>query len=96
MEEAEAVLARTVRIGPVASDTQIVRAMPLGVRLQVHGKAFTIGGRRLRLNGVTYGPFAPNAAGAAKCRRPAITAIVINALVIRISILLAGHHSYSV
>jgi hypothetical protein len=61
--EAEAVLARTVSSGPVASDFQIERATPSGERLQVHGKAFTIGGRRLRINGVTYGPFAPNAAG---------------------------------
>jgi GT2 family glycosyltransferase len=32
-------------------------------RLRVDGKFFARGGRRLRIQGVTYGPFAPNAAG---------------------------------
>ena len=32
-------------------------------RWQVMGKAFTLGGRRAHLRGVTYGPFPPNGAG---------------------------------
>lgn len=32
-------------------------------RVQVHGKSLAIDGRRMRINGVTYGPFALNAAG---------------------------------
>src|SRR5437763_5909269 len=37
-------------------------AAPAG-RLRVDGKFFARGGRRLRVHGVTYGPFAPNADG---------------------------------
>jgi glycosyltransferase involved in cell wall biosynthesis len=32
-------------------------------RVRVDGQAFALGNRRLRIQGVTYGPFAPNAAG---------------------------------
>src|SRR5688500_1144468 len=32
-------------------------------RVRVDGLGFTRGGRRLRVRGMTYGPFAPNAAG---------------------------------
>ncbi|MGE5192535.1 MAG: glycosyltransferase [Deltaproteobacteria bacterium] len=63
MKDIEAVLARTERLGPNARDFIVERAVPPAERLQVHGKAFTVGGRRMRINGVTYGPFAANAAG---------------------------------
>src|SRR5436190_17078225 len=33
------------------------------VRVQVRGKSLSIDGRRMRINGVTYGPFALNATG---------------------------------
>src|SRR5262249_45923001 len=38
-------------------------ARPLEGRAQVAGKFFARGGSRLRLRGVTYGPFAPDALG---------------------------------
>jgi GT2 family glycosyltransferase len=63
VNEVEAVPARTARGGLDATESFIEKAVLPGRRLQVHGKAFTIGGRQIRINGVTYGPFAANADG---------------------------------
>src|SRR5436305_1802377 len=48
-------------IGTGFSRNGLVTA-PAG-RVRVDGKFFARGGRRLRVHGVTYGPFAPNADG---------------------------------
>ena len=39
------------------------RAAAARPRVRVEGQAFSFAGKRLRVQGVTYGPFAPNAAG---------------------------------
>jgi GT2 family glycosyltransferase len=58
----EVLLAGTER-ARIASDPGFPRPVFLAERIEVEGKAFTLGGRRMRINGVTYGPFAPDALG---------------------------------
>ena len=44
------------------SSTGVV-SLATGRRVRVHGKLFARGEERMRLRGLTYGPFAPNAEG---------------------------------
>ncbi len=63
MEEAEIVL-EAPRVTESNGERPVKgAAFPSGARMRVHGKAFLRGGQPMHLNGVTYGPFAPNAAG---------------------------------
>lgn len=63
MENAELVLAKPPGLEPDSNPLIAATTAPVLDRMRVHGKGFTIGGRRIRINGVTYGPFALNAAG---------------------------------
>src|SRR4051794_35993079 len=66
MIEEEADMAREATVGPDAGRSSL-GAQPedgscASSRLRVNGKFFTRQGRRVRLQGVTYGPFAPDEA----------------------------------
>lgn len=63
MEDIETVSRKTA-IAPLEGGLPIseTTAFP-AERLKIHGKAFRRGSRRIRINGVTYGPFAPNPDG---------------------------------
>src|SRR5262249_39930451 len=63
VEEAEIVLVTPRKAGPDGKRAEVeVESLPR-TRLRVHGKVFTTGGQQMRIYGVTYGPFASNAAG---------------------------------
>jgi glycosyltransferase involved in cell wall biosynthesis len=55
---------RVIPVGPETDSCSTDAALRAGaVRLSIDGKFFARGGRRLRLQGVTYGPFAPGPDG---------------------------------